>query len=136
MAITITLSEALSERLQAHAAETHLSPHILVEELLADALPPVKANGVTANGMHVAQDPDDESHPTLEEVVALIKATPPNPDAIEYGNKVGDKAYLQYLLESPPTDTLTFTEWEEQWAVFERELKELDQARAIKRELL
>ncbi|MEZ4614279.1 MAG: hypothetical protein R2867_02015 [Caldilineaceae bacterium] len=48
----------------------------MAEELLADALPPVKTNGIETNGMHLPQDPDDEPHPTLEEVVAMIKAIP------------------------------------------------------------
>jgi hypothetical protein len=35
-------------------------------------------------------------------------------------------AYIQSLLDNPPTDTLTVAEWEEYWPAFEQELKELD----------
>lgn len=124
MTVTVTLSENIAERLQAHADEFHLSLDALVEKLLADALPVAETNGFHAPA-------DDDDLPTLGEVVARIKATPLNPDAIERGAKVGDMAYIQSLLDHPPTDTLTVEEWAEYWPAFEQELKELDRAQAI-----
>lgn len=129
MTVTVTLSERLSEHLQAHADKFHLSLDALVEKLLVDALPVVETNG-----FHLS--PADDDLPSLEEVIAKIKATGPNPDAIERGDKVGDMAYIQSLLDNPPTDTLTVAEWEEYWPAFEQELKELDQARAVAKGLL
>lgn len=131
MALTITLSEALSERLQAHAAETHSSPDSLVEALLTDALPPVKTNGMTANGTQLAQDADDESHPTLAEVVAMIKATPPNPDAIHPATKTAAQLIAELEANPPSDELLTFEEMWPHWQGFEQELKAMDQADAI-----
>ena len=124
MAMTITLSESIAERLQAHANQFQLSADALAEKLLADALPVSKTNGFQL-------PPADDDLSSLEEVIAKIKAIPPNPAAIELGAKVGDMAYIQSLLDNPPTDTLTVAEWEEHWSAFEQELKALDRAQAI-----
>lgn len=135
MAVTITISERLSQRLQAHARTFQLPLDALVEQLLADALPAEETNGFDATDEHAPaihpagdlDDPDAE----LARIVAQIKATPPNPDAIERGDKVGDLTYIQYLLDNPPTDTLTAEEWEHYWPAVEQELKELDPAPEI-----
>ncbi len=124
MTMTITLSDSIAERLQAYANQFQLSADALAEKLLADALPVSKTNG-----FHLPPADDDLS--SLEQVVAKIKAMPPNPAAIEPGAKVGDMAYIQSLLDNPPTDTVTVAEWEEHWSAFEQELKALDRAQAI-----
>lgn len=111
MTITVTLSAELSAQLQAYAQQLHLSPEHVVEQVLTAALPLVEANG-----FHGSDTPEtlttDAADVELAAVIAQIKATPPNPAALEQGSKVGDKAYLQYLLEHAPTDTLTKAEWE------------------------
>ena len=124
MAITVTLSERLSAYLLAQADRVHLPVDALVEQLLTAALPLDETNGYHALAA-------DDAVPALAEVVALIKATPPNPAAIERGDKVNDLAYVQDLLDNPPTDTLTAEEWAAYWPAFEQELKELDRAQAI-----
>ena len=130
MAVTVTLSEQLSERLQTHADEVHLSLDALVERLLADTLPVYKSNGFHLPEHPITEELDDPDA-SLARVIAQIKATPPNPAAIEQGDKVGDMTYLQYLLDNPPTDTLTVEEWEQYWPAFEQEMKELDRAQEI-----
>lgn len=87
----------------------------LVEQLLAHTLPVEESNGIHPLA-------DDNGLSSLEEVVALIKATLPNPAAIQRGDKAGDMAYIQALLDTPPTDTLTREEWEQYWPAFEQEL--------------
>jgi predicted transcriptional regulator len=129
MAVTITLSEQLAKRLQAHARAFHLSLDTLVEKLLADSLPVYEANGDAAE--HSQAETPDDPEAELAQIVAQIKATPPNPDAIECGEKVDDLNYIQYLLDTPPTDTLTAEEWEHYWPEVEQELKELDRAPEI-----
>jgi hypothetical protein len=73
---------------------------------------------------------DNEEWPTMEEIVAWIKATP-NPQNIHPGEKVKDLAYIDELLANPPTDTITAEEWAEFWPQFEQELKEFEQASDI-----
>lgn len=133
MAITVTLSEKLSTQLQAHAQRLHLSPEAVVEQVLTAALPVQEANGFHDRAdVNIAEHSrqDEYSNVILAQVVAQIKAMPANSAAIEQGNKVGDKAYLQYLLEHAPTDTLTMAEWEQHWPAFEQEIKDLERAQA------
>jgi hypothetical protein len=120
--ITVTLSTPIGKRLQTQADKIDLPLDDLVERMLIASLPVYEANGFHAT----ADEPVVDDFPTLEEIVAQIKATPPNPNAIQRGEKFGDMAYIQSLLDNPPTDTLTVAEWEEYWPAFEQELKELD----------
>lgn len=135
MTVTVTLSENMAERLQAHADKFHWSLDRLVEKLLTDALPVYETNGFHTTSDSTADDyatgDVDDPDASLARVIAQIKAKPPNPDAIERGDKVGDMAYIQSLLDNPPTDTLTLAEWEAYWPAFEQELKELDHAQDI-----
>ena len=125
MTMTVTLSAELSAQLQAYAQQLHLSPEVVVEQVLTAAL-----SVQETNGFHGSDTPAPSTAGTddaeLAAVIAQIKATPPNPMAIEQGSKVDDKVYLQYLLEHSPTDTLTMVEWEVYWPLVEQELKELD----------
>lgn len=124
MTITVTLSAELSAQLQAYAQQIHLSPELVVEQVLTAALPTQKSS------LHSSDTPvtstADTDDTALAAVIAQIKATLPNPEAIEQGSKVGDQAYIQYLLDHAPTDTLTMTEWEIYWPLVEQELKDLD----------
>ena len=125
MTITVILSAELSAQLQAYAQQIHLSPEVVVEQVLTSALPAQKTTGF--HGSDTTATPTaDTGDAELAAVIAQIKATPPNPEAIEQGSKVGDKAYIDYLLDHAPTDTLTMTEWEMYWPLVEQELKELD----------
>ena len=124
MTITVTLSAELSAQLQAYAQQIHLSPELVVEQVLTAALPTQKSSLPSSDTPETSTaDTDDTS---LAAVIAQIKATLPNPEAIEQGSKVGDQAYIQYLLDHAPTDTLTMTEWEIYWPLVEQELKDLD----------
>lgn len=125
MTVTVTLSARVSEHLQAHADKFHLSLDALVEKLLADALPVVEANG-----FHGPADDDDLS--SLEEVVARIKATPPNPDAIHPATKSVDELIADLQANPPSDELLTFEEMWPHWQAFEQELKDMDQADAVR----
>lgn len=121
MTMTVTLSENIAERLQAHADKFHLSLDALVEKLLADALPVAETNGVHAPA-------DDDDLPSLEEVVAMIKATPPNLAAFHPATKT--VAQLMAELEANPSEESDITpeEWDRLWAKFEQGLKAADRA--------
>lgn len=121
MTVTVTLSEAIAERLQAQADEFHLSLDALVEKLLADALPVVETNGFHAPA-------DDDALLSLEEVVAMIKATPPNPDAIHPATKTVAELMAELAANPPEKSDITPEEWDRLWAEFEQELKAADRA--------
>ncbi|MEM7536163.1 MAG: hypothetical protein AAF639_28530 [Chloroflexota bacterium] len=138
MVITINISEELSERVRQGAKLLRLSPQMIVERILRlffwknrtdDQLEKEISRAASFNNSnqvnHAHKVYDDDVEMTLEEVVAEIKALPPNPNAVVYGEKFGDMEYVQYLLDNPPTDTITMEEWEKHWAELETELKEM-----------
>lgn len=127
MTTSVKLSAPVAERLQTQADKVHLPLDTLVERMLIDSLPVYETNGFHATDAPLV----DDDFPTLEEIVAMIKATPPNLNAMQKGEKFGDMAYIQSLLDNPPTDTMTVAEWEEYWPSFEQELKELDRAQDL-----
>ena len=123
MTITITLPEPLMILLEQKAEHLHLSADEFATKLVRDAL----LDQESARPEPAVED----DFPTLEEVVASIKALPPNPGAFHPGERANDKEYLDYLLANPPRDTMTFEEWERFWPEFEQELTILDHAQDI-----
>lgn len=121
MSLTVTLSENIAERLLAHADEFHLPLDALVEKLLADALPVVEANGFHAPAY-------DDDLLSLEEVVAMIKATPPNPNAIHPATKTVADLMAELEANPPEKSDITPEEWDRLWAEFEQGLKAADRA--------
>lgn len=130
MAVTVTLSEQLSERLQTHAAEVHLSLDALVERLLADTLPVYETNGFHLPEHPITEELDDPDA-SLARVIAKIKATPPNPAAIHPATKSVDELIADLQANPPSDELLTFEEMWPLWQTFEQELKAMDQADAI-----
>lgn len=110
MTITITLSDKLARDLQYRAEEKKIS----VDELVADLLSEALAN-------------ESEEYPTLEEVVARIKATPPNPANIHPATES-----LADLLRGAPEDPdFDLEAWTRDWARVEAEMKAIDRANDI-----
>lgn len=126
MGVTITLPEPLTDQLAQQAHRLHISVDELAARLLGDALKTKLLDLPTPEEDVEFPTLEDEDFATLEEIVASIKAVPPNPAQIEVGGKVGDMAYLDYLLATPPQDTMTFNEWKNFWPQFEQGLKKLD----------
>ena len=134
MAVTVTLSEQLSERLQTHADEVHLSLDALVERLLTDTLPVYETNGFHLPEHQITEDIDDpvaDPAASLARVIAQIKATPPNPAAIHPPTKSVDELIADLQANPPSDELLTFEEMWPLWQTFEQELKAMDQADAI-----
>ena len=127
MTMTITLSESIAERLQAYANQFQLSADALAEKLLADALPVSKTNGFQL-------PPADDDLSALEQVVAKIKAMPPNPAAIHPATKTVTELMADLEADPPSGELLTFAELWPQWQAFEQELKVMDEADAITEE--
>lgn len=113
MNLTITLPEPLTLALKQRAAQEHKPPVDLALKLLADALE------------------EEEDFPTLEEIVAQIKATPPDPSAIH----PPQESLLQLLLDSPPDPNFNLQEWEQEWGHVEAEMKAISRANALAEEL-
>lgn len=109
MSLTITLPEPLTLALQTRAAQEHKSVVDLALKLLADALEA------------------DDDFPTLEEIVAQIKSTPPDPTAIH----PPQDSLLQLLLTSPTDLSFDLQEWEQEWGRVEAEMKAISQTNAI-----
>jgi hypothetical protein len=130
MTVTITFSNLLSNLLQQKAKRLQISVEELATRLLEEAL------------MHESVDTSalatEEDSASLEALVAKIKAgpegaskgsprwAPSDSNGFEQGEKVGDKAYIEYLLANPPKGTVTAEEWERLWPQIEEELKALD----------
>jgi len=74
----------------------------------------------------VKESPNDEDIPTVEEVVAQIKATPPNPKTLVRPTKTVEQLMADLEAEPRPKSTITPSEWDSMWAEFEQELKEND----------
>lgn len=125
MPLTITLPNILERKLHAKAAIYQQPIDKLTIDFLSRALDDepddyFATGGTLATDFLVAESND---YPTLEEVVAKIKATPPNPAMIEPAKE----SLLEYLLDSPPLDpSFDLEEWNREWAKVEAELKAMD----------
>lgn len=117
MEITLHLPDMLAAKLQTEAQLQRRSTEEVAVELLDQALD--------------AEPESDYVPPTLEEVVARIRATPPNP-----ANKFDERAMMQSLGEylqasiaaEDPNEPFDEVEWARQWAAVEAEMKALTRA--------
>jgi hypothetical protein len=108
MTLLIDLPKSTEENLREAARKQRLSPERLAAQILEDALAP---------------DP----FPTLEEVVAKIKALPTKPENVRPA--VGS---LQELLASDPEDAeFDLESWQEEWDRVEAEMKAITRANSI-----
>lgn len=70
--------------------------------------------------------PRDEKSQSVEEVVALIQTTPPNPRTLVRPTKTVEQLMADLEADSHPEPIITPSEWDLMWAKFEQELKEND----------
>jgi hypothetical protein len=102
MVVTVTLPDELVKNLQTKATRQQLSLDQLVIGLLTTAL-----------------KTETEFEPALDEVVAKIQATPPNPLSIRPAT-----GSLAEALQTGPTDPdFDLETWRKQWAAIEAEMK-------------
>ncbi len=108
MTIMIQLPNVVEKHLREAAIKQQVSPEALAAQILEEALV-------------------GEIFPTLEEVIAKIKALPPNPHAIRPAT-----ASLKELLENAPVDPdFDLEAWQREWAKVEKEMKAITRANAI-----
>ena len=110
MITIITLPDELAQDLQHRAEEKKISLDELVVDLLTDAL---------------ASEP--EAYPSLEEVVARIKATPPNLANI----RPATGSLAEALQNAPDDPDFDLETWTQQWAAIEAEMKAITRANDI-----
>lgn len=103
MALLIDLSETLEHKVKAEAKKRQRTPEQVVVDILAQVL-------------------QEEDSPTVAEVVARIKATPPNPTMI-----TPPQGSLAEALRNGPTDPdFDLQSWQQEWATAEAELKRIN----------
>ncbi|MCQ3973387.1 MAG: hypothetical protein DPW09_08090 [Anaerolineae bacterium] len=105
MVVTLDLPEELAAKLQSKAEMAHLPPAELALNLLAEAL--------ETGGTEWADDL------TLEELVAQIKATPPNPASI----RPATGSLAEALQNAPHDPDFDLAAWTKEWAEIEAEMK-------------
>lgn len=109
MAVTITLPDELEARLQQRAKGLRLSLENLVLEILGRALG------------------TDENFPTPDEVVAKIRATPPNP----HGMRLAEASLAEALRKAPQDPDFDLATWNREWVEAEAEMKAATRMNAI-----
>lgn len=129
MQITLTLSEPIAARLQRQAAQLNVSLDDLALKLFSDTLvaeplaklsPNAEQNGKRDNGFS-----------SLQEVVARIQATPPNPAAIVLPTQTIAEVEAVWQANAAGGVDIAPAEWDRLWAEFEQELKSSDRAEDI-----
>lgn len=101
MAVTITLTDEIETELQNKAEAQKRSVEDLVLEILGTALEA------------------EAAFPLLEEVVAKIKATPPNPGSI----RPSRGSLAEALRSTSPDSDFDLAKWNREWAAVEAEMK-------------
>ena len=116
MTIMIQLPNPVEDSLRKAAQRRHLSPEALAAQLIEGAL-------MTEILSSPTDGPTSDVLPTLEEIVAKIKALPSDPANIRPAT-----GSLKELLENAPQDPdFDLAEWQQQWGLFEQELREIEQ---------
>jgi hypothetical protein len=115
MSINVTIPDDLAGRLRAMAHLQNLSVDELILSLLEES---------------AAEVP----FPTPEEVVAKIRATPPNPANL-FEAKKSMKPLAEYLAASiaseNPDEKFDLEEWQREWNAVEAEMKAIEKANAL-----
>ena len=106
MSITIDLPDEVEAQLQRAAATKHCSVEELAMRILTDAAG------------------SDSDVPSLEEIVARIRATPPNPQSI----RAATGSLASVLANAPRVSDFDRDAWEQQWAAVEQEMKSTTRA--------
>jgi plasmid stability protein len=106
MATMITVPDSLEVQLQQHAHAQHRSVEAVALDLLREAL-----NAATAA-------------PSVNDVVATIKATAPNPSSI----RPARGSIADILRRTPSTVDVDLDQWNQDWAAVEQEMRAMTRA--------
>ncbi len=122
--LTDTTTAMSPQLVQAVRTTNKLSPaeQLFLAKTLLDRLVADEIQTVTAPSVQ----PDEQS-PTLAEVVAQIKATPPNPQQIQRATKTVDEVLAAWEESSVEDPHLTTEEWEQNWWAIRQEMQQSDE---------
>lgn len=115
MEITLTLPDVLAAKLQTEAMSRRRSTEEVALELLDQAL-------------DAEPETPDYTPPTLEEVVARIRATPPNPEMVRPPKGSLGEYLAASIAAEDPDEPFDEAEWNRQWAAVEAEMKAVTRA--------
>lgn len=115
MEITLSLPDVLAAKLQTKAQTQQRLAEEVAVELLDHAL-------------DAEPEPPDYVPPTLEEVVARIRATPPNPEMVRPPNGSLGEYLAASIAAEDPNEPFDEAEWSRQWAAVEAEMKAMTRA--------
>ena len=122
MEITFTLPESMVVKLEQQADQLNVSLDDLAWKFFS--------YGLIAESALATPTPSGDlgDLPSLEEVVARIKATPPSPNAVVPPTKTLAEVVAYWTANPPDEADLAPEKWDRLWASFEEELKALDRA--------
>ena len=126
MQITLTVSEPIAARLQRQAAQLNVSLDDLALKFFSDGLVAEPVAGLSPGAAQNGQRDDGVS--SLQEVVARIQATPPNPAAIVLPTQTIAEMEAVWQANAANDSDIAPAEWDRLWAEFEQELKRSDRA--------
>jgi len=115
MEITLRLPDVLAAKLASAAQAQRCSTEEVAVELLAQAL-------------EAEAELPDYVPPTLEEVVARIRATPPNPEMVRPPSGSLGEYLAASIAAEDPNEPFDLAEWNRQWAAVEAEMKAMTRA--------
>ena len=118
MEITITLPDFLAAKLQTKAQAQKRSTEEVAVKLLNHAL-------------DTEPEPTDYVPPTLEEVVARIRATPPNPEMVRPPSGSLGEYLAASIAAEDPNEPFDVAVWNRQWAAVEADMKAITRANDI-----
>ena len=115
MEITLRLPDVLAAKLASAAQAQRRSTEEVAVELLDQAL-------------DAEAESSDYLPPTLEEVVARIRATPPNPEMVRPPSGSLGEYLAASIAAEDPNEPFDEAEWNRQWAAVEAEMKAITRA--------
>lgn len=126
MQITLTLPASVAVRLEQQATQLNVSLDDLALKFFSDKLmaePVAKLSRSAAQSGQRANEPS-----SLQEVVARIQATPPNPAAVVLPTQTIEEVEAVWQANAVAGSDIAPEEWDRIWAGFEQELKSSDRA--------
>jgi predicted DNA-binding protein len=126
--LTIELPDGLRQRAEKIIAQRGATIEHLIRELLEEYLDEAENVQAASNGdvRMFKNDPsnDQDDYPSLEEVVAKIRATPSDPSNIHPATQ----SVVEALANAPYEPPIDLEAWNREWAKVEAELKAMTRA--------